>query len=39
VVGRLVATGKLTQAQGNAALAVPLSSLVIGAGTGQGCAP
>jgi len=37
VVGRLVATGKLTQAQGNAALAVPLSSLVIGAG--QGCAP
>jgi len=37
VVGRLVATGKLTQAQGNAALAVPVSSLVIGAG--QGCAP
>jgi membrane peptidoglycan carboxypeptidase len=44
VVGRLVATGKLTQAQGNAALAVPLSSLTIGAGqgivgAGQGCAP
>jgi Transglycosylase len=35
VVGRLVATGKLTQAQGNAALAVPLSSLV--ARAGQGC--
>jgi membrane peptidoglycan carboxypeptidase len=34
VVGRLVATGKLTQAQGNAALAIPLSSLVIGSGTG-----
>jgi membrane carboxypeptidase/penicillin-binding protein len=44
VVGRLVATGKLTQAQGNAALAVPLSSLIIGAGdgiagAGQACAP
>jgi membrane peptidoglycan carboxypeptidase len=44
VVGRLVATGKLTQAQGNAALAVPLSSLIVGAGQGivgggQGCAP
>jgi membrane peptidoglycan carboxypeptidase len=44
VVGRLVATGKLTQAQGNAALAVPLSSLILGAGqgtvaAGQGCAP
>jgi membrane peptidoglycan carboxypeptidase len=44
VVGRLVATGKLTQAQGNAALAVPLSSLIVGAGqgvvgAGQGCAP
>jgi membrane peptidoglycan carboxypeptidase len=37
VVGRLVATGKLTQAQGNAALAIPLSSLVVGSGTG--CAP
>jgi Transglycosylase len=36
VVGRLVATGKLTQAQGRAALAVPLSSLV--ARAGQGCA-
>jgi hypothetical protein len=35
VVGRLVATGKLTQAQGNAALAVPLSSLI--AGAGQDC--
>jgi membrane peptidoglycan carboxypeptidase len=35
VVGRLVATGKLTQAQGDAALAVPLSTLV--AGAGQGC--
>jgi membrane peptidoglycan carboxypeptidase len=34
VVGRLVATGKLTQAQGNAALAVPLSTLIAGAGTG-----
>jgi penicillin-binding protein 1A len=37
VVGRLVATGKLTQAQGNAALAVPLSSLI--AGAGLGCYP
>jgi membrane carboxypeptidase/penicillin-binding protein len=36
VVGRLVATGKLTQAQANAALAVPLSSLVANAG---GCTP
>jgi membrane peptidoglycan carboxypeptidase len=35
VVGRLVATGKLTQAQGRAALAVPLSTLI--AGAGQGC--
>jgi membrane peptidoglycan carboxypeptidase len=35
VVGRLVATGKLTQAQGKAALAIPLSTLV--AGAGQGC--
>jgi hypothetical protein len=35
VVGRLVATGKLTQAQGRAALAVPLSSLL--ARAGQGC--
>jgi hypothetical protein len=35
VIGRLVATGKLTQAQGRAALAVPLSSLVSRAG--QGC--
>jgi membrane peptidoglycan carboxypeptidase len=35
VVGRLVATGKLTQAQGQAALAVPLSTLI--AGAGQGC--
>ncbi len=34
VVGRLVATGKLTQAQGQGALAVPLSSLVAGAGLG-----
>ena len=36
VVGRLVATGKLTQAQGRAALAVPLPTLI--AGAGQGCA-
>jgi len=35
VVGRLVATGKLTQAQGRAALAAPLSSLISRAG--QGC--
>jgi membrane peptidoglycan carboxypeptidase len=35
VVGRLVATGKLSPAQGNAALAVPLSTLV--ARAGQGC--
>lgn len=35
VVGRLVATGELTPAQGRAALAVPLSSLV--ADAGQGC--
>jgi membrane peptidoglycan carboxypeptidase len=35
VVGRLVATGKLTEAQGKAALAVPLSALV--AYAGQGC--
>ena len=35
VVGRLVATGKLTEAQGKAALAVPLSTLV--AGAAQGC--
>ena len=35
VVGRLIATGKLTEAQGKAALAVPLSTLV--AGAGQGC--
>jgi penicillin-binding protein 1A len=35
VVGRLVATGKLTPAHGRAALAVPLSSLV--SHTGQGC--
>jgi membrane peptidoglycan carboxypeptidase len=35
VVGRLVATAKLTPAQGRAALAVPLSSLVSHAG--QGC--
>jgi hypothetical protein len=32
VIGRLVATGKLTQAQANAALAVPLSSLTANAG-------
>jgi hypothetical protein len=32
VIGRLVATGKLTQAQARAALAVPLSSLVADAG-------
>jgi hypothetical protein len=37
VVGRLVATGKLSRAQANAALAVPLSTLV--AGAGQGCSP
>jgi membrane carboxypeptidase/penicillin-binding protein PbpC len=35
VVGRLVATGKLTPAQGRAALAAPLSRLVTRAG--QGC--
>jgi membrane peptidoglycan carboxypeptidase len=35
VVGRLVATGKLTPAQGRAALAVPLRRLV--ARAGQGC--
>jgi hypothetical protein len=35
VIGRLVATGKLTQAQANAALAIPLSGLVANAG---GCA-
>jgi membrane peptidoglycan carboxypeptidase len=35
VVGRLVATGKLTEAQGKAALAVPLSAVI--AGAGQGC--
>jgi len=35
VVGRLVATGKLTAAQGKAALAVPLPTLV--AEAGQGC--
>jgi membrane peptidoglycan carboxypeptidase len=35
VVGRLVATGRLTEAQGKAALAVPLSTLI--AGAGQGC--
>ena len=34
VVGRLVATGKLTRAQGNAALSVPLSTLIAGAGLG-----
>jgi hypothetical protein len=36
VVGRLVAMGKLTPAQGRVALAVPLSTLV--ARAGQGCA-
>lgn len=35
VIGRLVATGKLTQAQADAALAVPLSRLT--ARAGQGC--
>jgi membrane peptidoglycan carboxypeptidase len=35
VVDRLVATGKLTGAEGKAALAVPLSTLI--AGAGQGC--
>jgi len=35
VVGRLVATGKLTQAEASAALAVPLPRLI--AGAGQGC--
>jgi membrane peptidoglycan carboxypeptidase len=35
VVDRLVATGKLTAAQGRAALAVPLPTLI--AGAGQGC--
>ena len=35
VIGRLVATGKLTQAQASAALAAPVSSLV--AAAGQGC--
>ena len=34
VIGRLVATGKLTQAQADAALAVPLSRLVARAGRG-----
>jgi membrane peptidoglycan carboxypeptidase len=34
VISRLVATGKLTQAQANAALAVPVASLVAGAGRG-----
>jgi membrane peptidoglycan carboxypeptidase len=37
VVGRLVATGKLSPAQASAALAVPLPTLV--AGAGQGCSP
>jgi membrane peptidoglycan carboxypeptidase len=32
VIGRLVATGKLSQVQANAALAVPLSSLIANAG-------
>jgi hypothetical protein len=32
VIGRLVATGKLTQSQANAALAIPLSSLTANAG-------
>jgi penicillin-binding protein 1A len=36
VISRLAATGKLTQAQANAALAVPVASLV--AGAGHGCA-
>jgi len=36
VIGRLVATGALTQAQASAALAVPLSSLVANAGHGCG---
>jgi hypothetical protein len=36
VIGRLVATGKLSQAQADAALAVPLSRLL--ARAGQGCA-
>ena len=35
VLGRLVATGKLTPAQGRAALAVPRPSLI--ARAGQGC--
>jgi membrane peptidoglycan carboxypeptidase len=35
VIGRLVATGRLSSAQGSAALAVPLSTLL--AGAGQGC--
>jgi membrane peptidoglycan carboxypeptidase len=35
VLGRLVATGKITQAQANAALTVPLSTLT--AQAGQGC--
>jgi penicillin-binding protein 1A len=35
VIGRLVATGKLTQVQANAALAAPVASLV--ASAGQGC--
>jgi penicillin-binding protein 1A len=35
VIGRLVATGRLTQAQATAALAVPLATLV--AAAGQGC--
>ena len=35
MIGRLVATGKLSQAQANAALAVPLPTLI--ARAGQGC--
>jgi hypothetical protein len=39
VIGRLVATGQLTPAQGSSALAVPLSALLAGAGgaAGAGC--
>lgn len=36
VIGRLVATGTLTQAQANRALAVPLSAMLAGAGHGCG---
>jgi membrane peptidoglycan carboxypeptidase len=37
VIGRLVATGQLTPAQGRSALAVPLSALLAGANGVSGC--